>query len=127
MCAAEPAGSDEVDQPPPDDHRIPTLFPSNRERQTLHVISPKAHIGRSGESLVVTAENGEGETTTQRVPLEEIDAVVVHGFGQVTTQAIHLCASHGVAVQWMTMGGKFAAGTTSSPGACNSGFGSTQP
>jgi len=116
VSAVEPAGSDEVDQPPPEDRHIPTLFPSNRERQTLHVISPKAHIGRSGESLVMTAENGEGETTTQRVPLAEIDAVVVHGFGQMTTQALHLCASHGVAVQWMTSGGKFAVGTTSSPG-----------
>lgn len=98
------------------ERHVPTLFPSNRERQTLHVMSPKAHIGRSGESLVVTAEDDERQPTTQRVPIEEIDALVVHGFGQVTTQAIHLCASRGVAVQWMTMGGKFAAGTTSSPG-----------
>ncbi|MEX2140452.1 MAG: type I-MYXAN CRISPR-associated endonuclease Cas1 [Pirellulales bacterium] len=100
----------------PERPRIPTLFPSNRERQTLHVMSPKAHISRSGESLVVTAENEERETTTQRVPIEEIDSLVVHGFGQVTTQAIHLCASRGVAVQWMTMGGRFAAGTTASAG-----------
>ncbi len=34
----------------------------------------------------------------------------------MTTQAIHLCAYHGVAVQWMTGGGRFAAGTTASPG-----------
>jgi hypothetical protein len=33
-----------------------------------------------------------------------------------STQAIHLCAQHGVAVQWFTMGGKFAAGTACSPG-----------
>jgi CRISP-associated protein Cas1 len=112
----ENSDGDEDHKSLPEDRRIPTLFPSNRERQTLHVISPKAHIGRSGETLVVTAENGDGEPTTQRVPVEDVDAVVVHGFGQVTTQAIHLCASHGVAVQWMTAGGKFAAGTTSSPG-----------
>ncbi len=95
---------------------IPTLFPSNRERQTLHVMSPKAHIGRSGESLVVKAEDEQHQKTTERVPIEDIDAVVVHGFGQVTTQAIHLCASKGVSVQWMTAGGRFAAGTSNSPG-----------
>jgi len=41
---------------------------------------------------------------------------VIHGYGQITTQAIHLCSYHGVAVQWMTFGGKFAAGTSASPG-----------
>jgi CRISPR-associated protein Cas1 len=94
----------------------PKLFPSNRERQTLHLVSPKAHVGRSGETLVVTSEDEDRQKVTQRVPIEEIDALVVHGFGQVTTQAIHLCASRGVAVQWMTAGGKFAAGTTGHPG-----------
>jgi CRISPR-associated protein Cas1 len=89
----------------------PTFFPSNRERQTLHVVSPKAHVGRSGDMLVVTTED-----ETQKVPVNQIDAVVVHGFGQMTTQAIHLCAHQGVAVQWMTAGGRFAAGTSASPG-----------
>lgn len=91
--------------------RAPTLFPSNRERQTLHVISHKAVVSRSGERLTVTTEGDK-----QVVPIQDIDAVVVHGFGQVTTQAIHLCAHRGVAVQWMTAGGRFGAGTTASPG-----------
>jgi CRISP-associated protein Cas1 len=96
--------------------RVPTLFPSNRERQTLHLVSPKARVGRSGESLILTTENEDRQQVTERVPIEEIDALVVHGFGQVTTQAIHLCASRGVAVQWITGGGKFVAGTTAQPG-----------
>lgn len=99
----------------PEEERLseqaPTLFPSNRERQTVHVISPKAHVGRSGKTLVVTTEESK-----EKVPIEHIDAVVVHGFGQMTTQAIHLCAQHGVSVQWLTAGGKFAAGTSASPG-----------
>ncbi len=95
---------------------VPTLFPSNRERQTLHVMSHKARVGRSGESLVISDEDEQNQKTSARVPIEEVDALVVHGFGQVTTQAIHLCASRGVAVQWMTAGGKFAAGTANSPG-----------
>jgi CRISPR-associated protein Cas1 len=102
----EPADSTESAKP-----HTPTLFPSNREKQTLHVVSHKAVVSRSGDRLTVTSED-----ETQKVPIQDIDAVVVHGYGQVTTQAIHLCAYHGVAVQWMTAGGRFGAGTTASPG-----------
>lgn len=91
--------------------RVPTLFPSNRERQTLHVASPRAYVSRNGEALVITIEEAK-----QTVPIQEIDAMVIHGYGQVTTQAIHLCASHGVAIEWLTTGGRFAAGTTATHG-----------
>lgn len=89
----------------------PRLFPSNRERQTLHVVSHKARVGRSSETLTVTTEE-----ETRKIPIQEIDAVVIHGYGQVTTQALQLCAHRGVAVQWMTAGGRFIAGITASPG-----------
>lgn len=89
----------------------PRLFPSLREKQTLHVVSPRAYISRSAETLVVTVEEDK-----QKVPIEDLDAVLIHGFGQITTQAIQLCARRGVAVQWMTVGGQFLAGTTASPG-----------
>jgi CRISPR-associated protein Cas1 len=105
----EPSTSNEVTT---DVHRrVPTLFPSNRERQTLHVASPRAHVSRNGESVVITVEE-----VKQTVPIQEIDAVVIHGYGQVTTQAIHLCASHGVTIEWLTTGGRFAAGTTATQG-----------
>ena len=89
----------------------PRLFPSNRERQTLHIVSHKARVGRSSETLVVTTEE-----ETKKIPINDVDAVVIHGYGQVTTQALQLCAHRGVAVQWMTAGGRFIAGTTASPG-----------
>ena len=89
----------------------PRLFPSRREEQTLHIVSPRDHLGRSGAALLLTNEDEK-----QKIPVEQLDSVVVHGYGQVSTQAIHLCAQHGVAVQWFTMGGKFAAGTACSPG-----------
>lgn len=105
----EPTNEREVT---PEVHRrVPTLFPSNRERQTLHVASPRAHVSRNGESVVITVEE-----VKQTVPIQEIDAVVIHGYGQVTTQAIHLCASHGVTIEWLTTGGRFAAGTTATQG-----------
>ncbi len=101
LAAAEPASPREP----------PRLFPSNREEQTLHVVSPRARLGRSGAALLL---DNEGEK--QKIPIQQLDAVVVHGYGQVSTQAIHLCAQHGVPVQWLTGGGKYAAATAASPG-----------
>lgn len=96
--------------------KVPTLFPSLRQKQTLHVCAQKSRIGRSGETLIVCSEDENRKETKQTIPIEDIDSLVIHGYGQITTQAIHLCAYHGVAVQWMTFGGKYAAGTVSSPG-----------
>lgn len=89
----------------------PRLFPSRREEQTLHIVSPRTHLGRSGAALLLTNDDDK-----QKIPIEQVGSVVVHGFAQVSTQAIHLCAQHGVAVQWFTTGGKFAAGIACSPG-----------
>ena len=95
---------------------IPKLFPSRRQKQTLHVCVNKARVGRSGESIVVTSEDEFKKETKQTVPSEDIDSIVIHGYAQISTQAIHLCAYKGIAIQWMTYGGRFAAGTTASPG-----------
>ncbi|MFN9413018.1 MAG: type I-MYXAN CRISPR-associated endonuclease Cas1 [Pirellula sp.] len=95
---------------------IPRLFPSRRQKQTLHVCVNKARVGRSGESIMVTSEDEFKKETKQTVPTEDIDSIVIHGYAQISTQAIHLCAYKGIAIQWMTYGGRCAAGTTSSPG-----------
>jgi CRISPR-associated protein Cas1 len=99
---------DVIDAPPA---AKPRLFPSDRQKQSLHVVSPKAYISRSGDTLVVTIEDAK-----QKFPIQDIDTVVVHGFGQVTTQAIQLCSFHGISVEWLTTGGRFVAGTTASSG-----------
>ena len=90
---------------------LPRLFPSNRERHTLHVAAAKARVGRSGESLLITTEDGR-----QKVAIEQVDSVLIHGYGQLTTQALHLCAHRGVSVEWLTLGGRFVAGVSASPG-----------
>ncbi|MGC1273807.1 MAG: type I-MYXAN CRISPR-associated endonuclease Cas1 [Planctomycetaceae bacterium] len=89
----------------------PTIFPSRRDKQTLHVTAHRASIGRSGESLVVRSD----DAGNVRVPIESLDGVVVHGHGQVTTQAIQLLARHGVGLDWVSAGGRFQAGLTTSP------------
>jgi CRISP-associated protein Cas1 len=108
--AQSKSGNDTPNRKEPSEAARP-FFPSRRERQTLHVVSPKSYISRSGATIVVKSEED-----AQSVPIQDLDAVVVHGFGQVTTQAIHLCARNGVSVQWLTAGGLFAAGITSSTG-----------
>lgn len=87
------------------------LFPSRRSGQTLHVVSPKARVGRSANTIVVTVEDD-----VQKLPVEDVDSVVIHGSGQMTTQALHLCSSRGIPVQWYSMGGRFLAGTQSITG-----------
>jgi CRISPR-associated protein Cas1 len=101
----ERLASDQADESPP------RLFPSSRERHTLHVTTAKTRVGRSGESLLVESETGK-----QKIPIEQIDSILIHGYGQLTTQALHLCAYRGVAVDWLTFGGRFMAGTSASPG-----------
>ena len=119
VCLPEEERLVSLDVPVPDplddttdpERSPPRLFPSNRERHTLHVTTHKAYISRSSESLVVKTDEGE-----QRVPIEQVDALVIHGYGQITTQAIQLCNARSVAVQWVTAGGRFSSGLSASPG-----------
>ena len=87
------------------------LFPPRRQGETLHVISPKARVGRSNQTIVVTIDDEE-----QRIPIEDLDAVIIHGSGQITTQAVHLCSARGIPIQWFSHGGRFLAGTESISG-----------
>lgn len=88
------------------------LFPPYVEGQVVHVVSHSARVRRSGLSLVVESE----EAGKQTLPIHDVQALVVHGFGQVTTQALHLCASEDVPVHWLTSGGHYAAGLSAGAG-----------
>ncbi|MFH5802648.1 type I-MYXAN CRISPR-associated endonuclease Cas1 [Alienimonas sp. DA493] len=90
------------------------LFPANRDGRVVHVASPDARVSRSGRSLVVAVGFGE-EATATKIPMHQVDAVALHGHAQMTTQAILGCVREGIAVQWLTPGGK-AAGTLAPPG-----------
>jgi CRISPR-associated protein Cas1 len=86
-------------------------LPADSQKQTLHVTDAKAYVTRSSDTLVVKIED-----QRQSLPIAQLGAVVIHGNGQVTTQALQLCSYRGVSVQWMSPGGRFIAGTTASPG-----------
>lgn len=77
------------------------LLPPHPDRKAVHVSSPGARVGRSSGELVITGEDG----SKTNVPIQDVGSVVVHGMGQITTQALRLCADHDVTVHWMTMGG----------------------
>ena len=86
------------------------LFPADKELKTIHVVEPSAWIGRSEEMLKI--ETG-GEALT--FPVHDVGAIVLHGYPQMTTQALHLCARHEIAVHWLSPGGYYVTGIT--PGA----------
>ncbi len=82
------------------------LFPQDRERQTIHVTTHGARVGKSGETLTVTSPDGQ----KQAFPIREVGEIVIHGYAQISTQAIHLCAAQEVGVHWFTGGGRYVSG-----------------
>jgi CRISPR-associated protein Cas1 len=64
----------------------------------LHVLTPGARIGRSGTCFKVTVPEGD----PQEVGAREVSDLVVHGYAQVTTQALKLCAEEAIPVHYVT-------------------------
>jgi CRISPR-associated protein Cas1 len=105
---------EEVRQDQDPAHEAARLFPPDDRRSSLHVVSEGATIGRSGDRLVVRPRKGEGPETKHAS--QEISAVLLHGFAQITTQAIRLCDEKDIAVHWLTGGGRHLASLTASVG-----------
>ena len=91
------------------------LFPADDDRSVLHVLTQGARIGRQGDRIAVTAKDEE----PQLYPVQEIGQVVLHGFAQITTQALRFCAEREVGVHWVTTGGRYV-------GAWSAGVGPVQ-
>jgi CRISPR-associated protein Cas1 len=90
------------------------LFPAIPDRQVLHVITPGARVAKSGERLVVKERDTESKIAS--LPVREVAAVVLHGFAQISTQALHLCAEHDVGIHWLTGGGRHIGALAPGPG-----------
>lgn len=88
------------------------LFPADDDRHVLHVLTQGAKVGRKGDRLEVTARDEE----PQRYPVQEVGQVVLHGFAQITTQALRLCAERDIGVHWVTMGGRYMGAWTAGTG-----------
>ena len=86
------------------------LLPEHPNGQTLHIVEPGATVGRSGNELQVRIPDGE----TVRVPTANVAQVVIHGYAQITTQAIRLCVDRDIGVSWVTAGGGIVGALTPS-------------
>lgn len=88
------------------------LFPPDRELKTIHVCEPGAKVTRSGSTIkVVSSTNGD-----HQFPIHEVGALVLHGFAQITTQALHLCAEREIGIHFVTGGGRYVGGIQPSSG-----------
>ena len=67
---------------------------------TVYVRSHRARVQHRRGSLLVSTPDG-----SQRIPLEGIDAVVVLGGAQITTQALDACVRRGIRVAALHVGG----------------------
>lgn len=79
------------------------LFPEKQETWDLHAVEPGSTVRRSGDSLVVESREGD----KQAYPIRQIHSITLHGAVQMTTQTLHLCAQQGIAVHWVSGGGKY--------------------
>lgn len=86
------------------------LYPPDTERRSLHVVTQGARVGRSGE----TFEIAEREGPKNKVGAREISDITLHGFAQITTQALRLAADEEIPVHFVTTGGAHI-GTFSGP------------
>lgn len=103
---------EEVRQAASPDHHAVRLFPAERAGASLHVVSPGAHVGRSGDRLEVRLR----EEPTVRHGIRDVDTVLLHGFSQISTQALRLCVDHEVGVHWLSATGRHTASLTSTAG-----------
>ena len=71
-----------------------------RYLSTAYVRSHRARVQHRRGALVVASPDGR-----QRIPLEAIDALIVMGGAQITTQALDACVRRGVRVAALSMGG----------------------
>ena len=71
-----------------------------RYLNTVYIRDHRARVRHRRGSLLVSSPEG-----SQRVPLEAIDAIVVLGSAQITTQALDACVRRGVRVAALQMSG----------------------
>ncbi|MCT7966022.1 type I-MYXAN CRISPR-associated endonuclease Cas1 [Laspinema sp. D1] len=79
------------------------LFPEDDDRQVLHILEPGTAVGRTGEQLKITRRGQSPET----LPVQQVGQLVMHSFSQLSTQALHFCAHHGIGVHFVSGGGRY--------------------
>ena len=96
---------EEVRQEREPEREITRLFPADRDGATLHVVTQGTAVGISGDSIVIKPR----DAPETKHAIRGIDTVLLHGFAQISTQAIRKCTEHGVGVHWLTVSGHHTA------------------
>lgn len=97
-------------------HEAVRLFPPDDDRSSLHVVSQGASVGRNVDTLVVNPGYTDKDAKEARYPAREIGAVFLHGFAQISAQAVRLCVDRDISLHWLTTGGRYLAGLTAGVG-----------
>lgn len=113
-CSLAPVCLPEEERFVSDPSRKPVrLFPAEKELKTIHVTENGAHIARSGDTIKIETKDGE-----RRVfPVREVGSIVLHGYPQITTQALHFCVYNNIAIHWLSAGQHYVTGVTPGAGA----------
>lgn len=81
--------------------KIPRLFPEDTEKSTVYIINHDAKLGRDGYRLELYTKDQK-----KSYPATQVGSVVIQGYAQITTQALHLCAHNSTAVHWLSPSGR---------------------
>lgn len=79
------------------------LFPKDDDRQILHTLEPGTRVGRTGEQIKITRR----DQPIEKIAVQQVSQVVLHGFSQISTQALHFLASHNVGIHWISGGDRY--------------------
>lgn len=103
---------EEVRQAVDTEHKPVRLFPAERSGASLHVVSSGAQVGRSGDCLEVRPR----DEPAVKHAIRDVDCVLLHGFTQISTQALRLCVESDVGVHWLSASGRHQASLTATAG-----------
>ncbi|MDW7730062.1 MAG: type I-MYXAN CRISPR-associated endonuclease Cas1 [Bacillota bacterium] len=87
------------------------LFPADHDLKTIHVMEHGTKITRRGDIIEIITTAGE----IKQFPVNELEALVLHGYVQITTQAMQLCIRNEVALHWISPGQIYTAGIVTGP------------
>jgi CRISPR-associated protein Cas1 len=103
-CSLSPVCMPEEERMTLDENWEPIrLFPPDREVKTIHVMQAGSRVGRCGNSFRVQRTDG----ATFEYPVNEVGSLVVHGYSQISTQSLYLCAQNRIPVHFITTGGRY--------------------
>lgn len=88
------------------------LFSEDRGKKTVHVLTTGTRIGRFGESIELTPLEGE----VRKIPMTMVDSIVIHGYSQISAQALQFCAAQEISVHWLNPSGSYLGAFNAGPG-----------